>query len=142
MTFCRVLSSLVMFLAVSPRALPQTVAGPAPARPLRPVHTFSIVARDPVTGEMGAAVQSHWFAVGSDVIWAEAGVGAVATQSFIDPSYGPLGLASIRAGRTLSLCMPARSDRGNCSRAMTPTAPNGSIANSCLLWHFARPKSC
>jgi uncharacterized Ntn-hydrolase superfamily protein len=100
MTVCRVLSSLVMFLAVSPRALPQTVAGPAPARPLRPVHTFSIVARDPVTGEMGAAVQSHWFAVGSDVIWAEAGIGAVATQSFIDPSYGPLGLASIRAGRS------------------------------------------
>lgn len=75
-------------------------AGKAPLRPLRPVHTFSIVARDPVTGEMGAAVQSHWFAVGSNVIWAEAGVGAVATQSFIDPSYGPLGLASLRAGRS------------------------------------------
>ncbi|HYX68330.1 MAG TPA: DUF1028 domain-containing protein, partial [Terriglobales bacterium] len=55
---------------------------------------------DPVTGEIGAAVQSHWFAVGSNVIWAEAGVGAVATQSFIDPSYGPLGLAAMRAGRS------------------------------------------
>ena len=65
---------------------------------LRPVHTFSIVARDPATGELGAAVQSHWFAVGQSVIWAEAGVGAVATQSFIDPSYGPLGLAMQRAG--------------------------------------------
>ena len=70
------------------------------ARPLRPVHTFSIVARDPQTGEMGAAVQSHWFAVGSNVIWAEAGVGAVATQSFIDPSYGKIGLELMRAGKS------------------------------------------
>ena len=54
--------------------------------------TYSIVARDPATGEMGVAVQSHWFSVGSVVPWAEAGVGAVATQSFVEPSYGPLGL--------------------------------------------------
>ena len=75
--------------------------GPAePRRPLRPVHTFSIVARDPNTGELGVAVQSHWFSVGSSVPWAEAGVGAVATQSFIDPSYGPLGLTLMRAGRS------------------------------------------
>lgn len=65
---------------------------------LRPVHTFSIVARDPVTGQMGVAVQSHWFSVGSIVPWAEAGVGAVATQSFVDPSYGPLGLQQMRSG--------------------------------------------
>ncbi|MDI6805013.1 MAG: DUF1028 domain-containing protein, partial [Bacteroidota bacterium] len=45
------------------------------------VHTYSIVARDSVTGELGVAVQSHWFSVGSIVAWAEAGVGAVATQS-------------------------------------------------------------
>lgn len=69
-------------------------------RPLRPVHTFSIVARDPQTGEMGVAVQSHWFSVGSIVPWAEAGVGAVATQSFVDPSYGQLGLDLMRAGRS------------------------------------------
>jgi len=62
--------------------------------------TYSIVARDPATGEMGVAVQSHWFSVGSVVPWAEAGVGAVATQSFVDPSYGPLGLALMRAGKT------------------------------------------
>jgi uncharacterized Ntn-hydrolase superfamily protein len=67
-------------------------------RPLRPVHTFSIVARDPATGEMGVAVQSHWFSVGSNVAWAEAGVGAVATQSFIDPSYGRGGLELMRGG--------------------------------------------
>lgn len=75
-------------------------AGAQQISPLRPVHTFSIVARDPATGEIGAAVQSHWFAVGADVIWVEAGVGAVATQSFIDPSYGKLGLDLMRAGRS------------------------------------------
>lgn len=71
-----------------------------PPRPLRPVHTYSIVARDPSTGELGVAVQSHWFSVGPIVPWAEAGVGAVATQSFVDPSYGPLGLAIMRSGRS------------------------------------------
>jgi uncharacterized Ntn-hydrolase superfamily protein len=69
-------------------------------RPVRPVHTYSIAARDPVTGEMGVAVQSHWFSVGSSVPWAESGVGAVATQSFIEPSYGALGLDLMRTGRT------------------------------------------
>ena len=62
--------------------------------------TYSIVARDAETGEMGVAVQSHWFSVGSMVSWAEPGVGAVATQSFIDPNYGPLGLQLMRAGKT------------------------------------------
>jgi uncharacterized Ntn-hydrolase superfamily protein len=69
-------------------------------RPSRPVHTFSIVARDPNTGELGVAVQSHWFSVGSIVAWAEAGVGAVATQSFVDPSYGKNGLDMMRAGKS------------------------------------------
>ena len=67
---------------------------------LRPVHTFSIVARDPESGQIGVAVQSHWFAVGQIVPWAEAGVGAVATQSFVDPSYGKLGLDLLRAGKS------------------------------------------
>jgi len=61
--------------------------------------TYSIVARDPDTGELGVAVQSCWFSVGSMVPWAESEVGAVATQAFADPSYGPLGLALMRAGR-------------------------------------------
>ena len=64
----------------------------------RPTHTFSIVARDPATGQLGVAVQSHWFSVGSVVSWAEAGVGAVATQSFVDPAYGPRGLELMRGG--------------------------------------------
>jgi len=62
-------------------------------------HTFSIVARDPDSGEMGVAVQSHWFSVGSVVTWAEAGAGAVATQAFVEPSYGPLGLGLMRGGK-------------------------------------------
>src|SRR5512139_2985677 len=56
---------------------------------IRPANTFSIVARDPATGDLGVAVQSHWFSVGSIVTWAEPGVGAVATQAFAEPSYGP-----------------------------------------------------
>jgi uncharacterized Ntn-hydrolase superfamily protein len=68
--------------------------------PKRPVHTFSIVARDPATGDLGVAVQSHWFSVGPIVPWIEAGVGAVATQSFVDPSYGKLGLELMREGRS------------------------------------------
>ena len=63
-------------------------------------HTYSIVARDPETGEMGVAVESHYFAVGSVVTWAEAGVGVVATQSLADPAYGKLGLDFMRAGRS------------------------------------------
>ncbi|MGH9831394.1 MAG: DUF1028 domain-containing protein [Blastocatellia bacterium] len=63
-------------------------------------HTYSIVARDPETGQLGVAVQSNWFSVGAIVPWAEAGVGAVATQSFVEPAYGPLGLALMRAGKS------------------------------------------
>jgi uncharacterized Ntn-hydrolase superfamily protein len=70
----------------------------APAEPKRPTHTFSIVARDPVTGDLGVAVQSHWFAVGAGVTWAEPGVGAIATQSFAEPAYGRKGLERMRAG--------------------------------------------
>lgn len=66
----------------------------------RPVHTYSIVARDPSTGQIGVAVQSHWFSVGTAVTWAEAGIGAVATQSLADPAYGPLGLELMRRGKT------------------------------------------
>lgn len=68
--------------------------------PIRPVSTYSIVARDAATGELGVAVQSHWFSVGSVVPFAEAGVGAVATQSIVDSAYGPLGLALMRAGKS------------------------------------------
>lgn len=64
----------------------------------RPVHTYSIVAVDPDEGQIGVAVQSHWFSVGSAVPWAEAGVGAVATQSFANLSFGPRGLDLLKKG--------------------------------------------
>jgi uncharacterized Ntn-hydrolase superfamily protein len=73
----------------------------------RPVHTYSIVARDSATGELGVAVQSHWFSVGSVVTWAEPGVGAVATQSFVEVSYGPLGLELMQAGKTAEQALAA-----------------------------------
>ncbi len=70
-------------------------------------HTYSIVARDTVTGEMGVAVQSNWFSVGSLVVWGKAGVGVVATQSFINPSFGPRGLALLENGLTPALAVKA-----------------------------------
>ena len=92
--------ALVLLTLVVSKPPVSGVASDRPATPLRPVHTFSIVARDPATGELGVAVQSHWFSVGSIVAWAEAGVGAVATQSFVDPSYGKNGLDLMRGGKS------------------------------------------
>ena len=66
--------------------------------PLRPISTYSIVALDAETGQLGVAVQSHWFSVGTVGPWAKAGVGAVATQSIAEPSYGPKGLALMEKG--------------------------------------------
>ena len=63
-------------------------------------HTYSIVARDPATGEMAVAVQSHWFSVGSVVSWGEAGVGVIATQSFVNKSFGIKGLELLKLGHT------------------------------------------
>jgi len=65
-----------------------------------PVATFSILGYDPQTGEVGGAVQSRVFAVGNGVLWAEADVGIVTTQAIVDVSYGPKGLALLRAGMT------------------------------------------
>lgn len=96
----------------------------------RPVHTYSIVARDPATGHMGVAVQSHWFSVGSLVTWAEAGVGAVATQSFIDPAYGPLGLQLMRAGKNAKQALAAiiASDPGEAVRQVAMIDAQGNVA--------------
>jgi uncharacterized Ntn-hydrolase superfamily protein len=60
--------------------------------------TYSIVAVDPSTGELGAAVQSHWFSVGSLCTWARPGVGAVATQSVVEPAHGPHALDRLQDG--------------------------------------------
>lgn len=63
-------------------------------------HTYSIVARDKVTGEMAVAVQSHWFSVGTLVSWGRSGVGVVATQSFVNPAFGPEGLGLMAEGKS------------------------------------------
>jgi uncharacterized Ntn-hydrolase superfamily protein len=68
----------------------------ASAAPWPPVATFSIIAFDPETGEVGGAVQSRVFSVGNGVLWAEAGVGAVATQAIVDVSYGPQAIELLR----------------------------------------------
>src|ERR1700755_3107030 len=86
----------IAILLIAPNCFSQQVY--KTSEPL--AHTFSIVARDPKTGEMAAAVQSHWFSVGSLVIWGKSGVGVVATQSFINKSYGPLGLQLMEQGKT------------------------------------------
>ncbi len=96
----------------------------------RPVSTYSIVARDPDTGQLGVAVQSHWFSVGPLVAWAESGVGAVATQSFIDPNYGPLGLELMKAGRTAQEAMDAlvNTDEGKDVRQVGMIDKDGNTA--------------
>jgi len=80
-------------------ALAYAVAGGS-ARAAPPIATFSIVAYDAATGELGVAVQSKFFAVGSVVPWAKAGVGAVATQAFGNTTFGPKGLALLAEGKS------------------------------------------
>jgi uncharacterized Ntn-hydrolase superfamily protein len=72
-----------------------------------PVATFSILGYDPATGEVGGAVQSRVFSVGNGVLWGEAGVGMVATQAIVDVSYGPKGLALLRAGMSPDVIIKA-----------------------------------
>lgn len=93
-------------------------------------HTYSIVARDPVTGEMGVAVQSHWFSVGSIVSWAEAGVGAIATQSLVNVSFGPRGLALLKEGKTANevLKILIDSDEGQDVRQVAIVDAQGNVA--------------
>lgn len=92
--------------------------------------TYSIVARDPESGRLGVAVQSHWFSVGSVVSWAEAGVGAVATQSFAERSYGPLGLELMRRGRSApdALQTLLHADAERAARQVAFVDANGEVA--------------
>ena len=98
--------------------------------PRRPVATYSIVARDSTTGQLGVAVQSHWFSVGPIVPWAEPGVGAVATQSLVDPAYGPLGLNLMRMGRTAPEALKAlvSTDEGADVRQVAMVDAKGNVA--------------
>ncbi len=116
---------LAAALVVAGFALPG--AATATADPL--VHTYSIVARDPATGEMGVAVQSHWFSVGSIVTWAEAGVGVVATQSLVDPAYGPKGLDLMRQGvpAPKALAQLVAADTGRSGRQVAMVDTTGAV---------------
>lgn len=101
-------------------------------------HTYSIVARDSVTGEMGVAVQSHWFSVGSLVSYGKAGVGVVATQSFINPSYGPKGLTLMAEGLSPQQALNAllQNDEGEMYRQVAFLNADGEVAthtgSSCI----------
>ena len=95
-----------------------------------PVHTYSIIAYDPDTGEFGVAVQSHWFSVGSLVPWAKAGVGAVATQSFVKVEYGPDGLALMEEGKSAkeALALLIDKDEGRDVRQVAMIDNKGNVA--------------
>lgn len=93
-------------------------------------HTYSIVARDSSTGELAIGVQSHWFSVGTAVPWAKAGVGAVATQSFVDKSYGPKGLALLEQGFTAQQALDTllKADVGRDVRQVAIVDSRGNVA--------------
>jgi uncharacterized Ntn-hydrolase superfamily protein len=105
-------SFLLVFILFS-QVFVQAQKHPETGDPL--AFTFSIVARDTATGEMAVGVQSHWFAVGTSVSWGESGTGVVATQSFINPAYGPNGLKLMAEGQSaeeaLQLLVTADSGR-------------------------------
>ncbi|MCS6990338.1 MAG: DUF1028 domain-containing protein [Chitinophagales bacterium] len=130
---------LLIFLLFSPMVLAQ-----------RPVHTYSIVARDPTTGELGVAVQSHWFAVGPLVCWAEAGVGAIATQSFVNPAFGQEGLALLAEGYSApeALELLVQGDAGREVRQVALVDAQGQAAawtgSKCIesAGHYCEPNFC
>jgi len=95
-----------------------------------PVHTYSIVAFDEETGELGVAVQSHWFSVGFLVPWAKAGVGAVATQSFVKVDYGPEGLNRMEHGQSAEEALTSllAEDDGEAVRQVAMIDVKGSVA--------------
>ncbi len=90
--------TLGLLVASMPARAQSSGFSPTPPLPWPPVATFSILGYDPATGEVGGAVQSRVFSVGNGVLWAEAGVGAAATQAIVDVSYGPQAIALLRQG--------------------------------------------
>ncbi|MDP7050263.1 MAG: DUF1028 domain-containing protein, partial [Verrucomicrobiota bacterium] len=99
-TFLKRTGQGLVSLSLAPATLAKPL-GQTETRPdAPPVATFSIVGFDPKTGDLGVAVQSKFFAVGSVVPWAKAGVGAVATQSYANVDYGPDGLEHLAKGQS------------------------------------------
>lgn len=124
-----VVASVLLCLSVSSQAFDKE-------HPL--ANTYSMVARDPETGEMGVAVQSHWFSVGTVVSWAEAGVGAIATQSFVNKSFGIRGLALLKEGLTARQALDSllKDDPAREVRQLAIVDVNGNVAvhtgSSCI----------
>ena len=98
---------------------------------LPPVATFSIVGYDAETGQLGIAVQSKFFAVGAVVPWAEAGVGAIATQSWANTTYGPNGLKLLKSGLSAEQTLErlTADDPGHATRQVGIVDANGNVAN-------------
>lgn len=117
--------SLIAFICLSIQNSAQVYRSKEPL-----VHTYSIVARDEQTGEMAVGVQSHWFSVGTSVPWAEAGVGAVATQSFVDKSYGPKALALLKSGLSAQQALDklVADDQGRDVRQVSIIDAKGNVA--------------
>lgn len=97
-TALTLVSALGLLAVTSPAQAQTSGFSTTPPLPWPPVATFSILGYDPATGEVGGAVQSRVFSVGNGVLWAEAGVGAAATQAIVDVSYGPQAIALLRQG--------------------------------------------
>ena len=137
-------------LSLAPAALakPLGQAKPNPTAP--PVATFSIVGYDPKTGDLGVAVQSKFFAVGSVVPWAKAGVGAVATQSYANVDYGPDGLERLAKGQSARETVDAltKADANRRLRQLGIVDARGRSASftgsGCKHWagHIEKPNFC
>ncbi len=129
-----------------PLAAPPAGASVPAAPPLAPelVATFSIVARDPATGDLGVAVQSKFFAVGSVVPFAAAGIGAVATQSYANTTFGPRGLEMLAEGTAptgvIDALLADDADRGLRQVGLVDAAGNATnfTGDGCLPWAGAR----
>jgi uncharacterized Ntn-hydrolase superfamily protein len=132
--------SFALFVAILLRMLPQTSATAAHVSEEPHINTFSIVAFDPDTGDLGVAVQSRYFAVGSVVPWAKAGVGAIATQAMARISFGPTGLDLLAAGKPAPEVLEAllASDAKSAVRQVAIVDGKGKVAvhtgADCLDW--------
>jgi len=147
-TFLKQTGQGLASLAVTPADLAKPLG--QVATQANPVATFSIVGFDPRTGDLGVAVQSKFFAVGSVVPWAKAGVGAIATQSYANVSYGPEGLERLTKGQTARETVKAltSADKDRRLRQLGIVDARGNstsfTGSGCHQWagHSERPNFC